>query len=444
MNFVTSYLYSLRYHRASDEKREKMKEKALRQLVAYVRRNSPAIGKLYENVPEDFSLSDLPITNKQMIMSDYENWLTDRTVTREELDAYLSDNDNIGRFFRGKRLIAKTSGSTGYPLVMIHDMDFTNNNITDSFFNNALSHLPTCLVLPTSIFTQPAVSLDNSIKRFGIMRGKLFHVDSLQSADKMVAALNKIRPQSLMGTPSTMEVLAEECEKGNLKIKCREVICNSEALSESCRAYMEKVFGCPVKSIYGCTETGNIAFECSHYRHHIDCSRTIIELVDDDNNPVPKGTRSAKILVTNLSDRTLPIIRYEVADSLVWHDGGDCPCGSREPWVEFVGRLSAPLLCFEKDGKTTKLSPIMLYALLETLSTVRRFQLVLHGSDRLECRITYMPDIDRATAFAEITCLLTDYLAENGVDGVEIYESELPPQVDPKTHKVKTVYQVEE
>ena len=40
----------------------------------------------------------------------------------------------------------------------------------------------------------------------------------------------------------------------------------------------------------------------------------LAELVDDDNNPVPAGVPSAKVLVTNLHNLTQPLIRYELTD----------------------------------------------------------------------------------------------------------------------------------
>ena len=40
----------------------------------------------------------------------------------------------------------------------------------------------------------------------------------------------------------------------------------------------------------------------------------LAELVDDDNNPVPAGVPSAKVLVTNLHNLTQPLVRYELTD----------------------------------------------------------------------------------------------------------------------------------
>ena len=45
-----------------------------------------------------------------------------------------------------------------------------------------------------------------------------------------------------------------------------------------------------------------------------DRGPVVFEVVDADNRPVPPGTAGAKVLVTNLENRTLPLIRYELAD----------------------------------------------------------------------------------------------------------------------------------
>lgn len=45
----------------------------------------------------------------------------------------------------------------------------------------------------------------------------------------------------------------------------------------------------------------------------------ITELVDEDNRPVPDGTPSAKVLLTNLHNHTQPLIRYELTDRFVRH-----------------------------------------------------------------------------------------------------------------------------
>ena len=52
----------------------------------------------------------------------------------------------------------------------------------------------------------------------------------------------------------------------------------------------------------------------------------IAECVDDAGQPVPDGTTSSRVLVTNLHNRTQPLIRYELADRFT--PAGPAPPGS--------------------------------------------------------------------------------------------------------------------
>jgi len=45
----------------------------------------------------------------------------------------------------------------------------------------------------------------------------------------------------------------------------------------------------------------------------------IVELVDENNEPVADGASSAKVLMTNLHNRTQPLIRYELTDHFTRH-----------------------------------------------------------------------------------------------------------------------------
>ena len=47
----------------------------------------------------------------------------------------------------------------------------------------------------------------------------------------------------------------------------------------------------------------------------LDTDGCIIELVDDCYQPLPPGTPSAKVLITNLYNYLQPLIRYELGDS---------------------------------------------------------------------------------------------------------------------------------
>lgn len=110
-----------------------------------------------------------------------------------------------------------------------------------------------------------------------------------------------------------------------------------EYLSDMLRERLSETFGCYVQTAYSCTEGGTVAYECTERHFHINDDWVIIEPVDKDNNPVPDGTQSDKILLMNLFNFTQPYIRYEVTDRVVMHRE-PCACGNSSPWLTLEGR----------------------------------------------------------------------------------------------------------
>jgi phenylacetate-coenzyme A ligase PaaK-like adenylate-forming protein len=51
----------------------------------------------------------------------------------------------------------------------------------------------------------------------------------------------------------------------------------------------------------------------------------IVELVDARNQPVPDGTASANVLLTNLHNHTQPLIRYQLTDRFIRHPAAGDP-----------------------------------------------------------------------------------------------------------------------
>ena len=88
----------------------------------------------------------------------------------------------------------------------------------------------------------------------------------------------------------------------------------AELLTPADRAVIERAFAVPVidsfvstEGLVGHSEPGGSVLSFAS-------DMCLAELVDEDNNPVPAGVPSAKVLVTNLHNLTQPLIRYELTD----------------------------------------------------------------------------------------------------------------------------------
>jgi len=133
---------------------------------------------------------------------------------------------------------------------------------------------------------------------------------------KMVEGLNIVQPPLLYGYLSMLAPAAEQCA-GRLHIAPMSVTTNSETLGPALRAAIAEGFGAPIVDGVGSSEGlfGMTAPNDDVLVFNSDLC--IVELVDAENQPVPLGVPSAKVLLTNLYNRTQPLIRHELTDSFV-------------------------------------------------------------------------------------------------------------------------------
>ena len=247
--------------------------------------------------------------------------------------------------------------------------------------------------------------------------------------EEIISRLNEFQPSMLSGYPSNLALLADFEE---LDIHPDVVITGGELLTDEIREKLGKRFGCYVQTHYSCTEGGEIACECSEKHLHINEDWIIVEPVDKDNNPVPCGVMSDKVLITNLANRIQPFIRYELTDRVIVHDE-KCACGRSSYWVEVEGRTD-DILEF-KNG--VSIAPMSLYKVLEEVPGVTRFQLVQRAYDKVELRL--VAD-DKNASFELAKKALIDYFAEKDLTGITIVLSDDIPMADKVSGKFKHIY----
>lgn len=110
----------------------------------------------------------------------------------------------------------------------------------------------------------------------------------------------------------------------SLRVAPKAVITTSEVLAPDDREAIESAFDCRVYNEYGCGELGTIAHECEHGRLHVNDENLIVEILDGDRTcgPGEKG----EIVVTELNNVALPLIRYRTGDFGAI-SAEFCPCG---------------------------------------------------------------------------------------------------------------------
>jgi phenylacetate-coenzyme A ligase PaaK-like adenylate-forming protein len=165
------------------------------------------------------------------------------------------------------------------------------------------------------------------------------HLPASLPIPEIVAGLNANRPTVLTGYASAIHLLALEALAGRLTIEPNWVATSGEQLTDDIKSAVFSAWGVEIYDTWGCTE-GVFAFPCRPGRPmHLPDDLAIVEPVDEEGNVVPFGQPAAKILVTNLYNKTQPLIRYEIHDAMTITDE-PCECGSGHRRITDIrGRL---------------------------------------------------------------------------------------------------------
>jgi phenylacetate-CoA ligase len=136
------------------------------------------------------------------------------------------------------------------------------------------------------------------------------------------------------------------------------------------------------------TEAGILGGECQHVAGmHLAEDIVVFEAVDEANHPVPVGSQASKLLMTALTNKALPLVRYEVSDMVIM---SDVPCDCGRPYARITsidGRREELLQFPTSDGGVVTVHASRLSSPLIGTAGIRQFQIQKH-SDGLVIRIS--------------------------------------------------------
>lgn len=150
-----------------------------------------------------------------------------------------------------------------------------------------------------------------------------------------VEEMNKFRPHAIIAYPTPLAIFAEFLlASGRDYHRPRTVICTAEPLLPEQREVIDKAFGLKCFNHYGSRDFGMIAAECEfHDGLHLNPAAVYIEYATGE------GLDISEVLVTDLLNRGMPMLRYRVNDCA--EPGGQCPCGRGYPIMRALQGRSA-------------------------------------------------------------------------------------------------------
>ena len=320
------------------------------------------------------SLEQLPVLTKETLMNEWDRVCTEPSLSLDSVEQQLRSIEESGgdpaHGWRGRWWLAATGGTTGRRASLVWDRREWAQVLASYARVNDWAEVDLDLRHPVRT---AIVSSLNPTHQSAVVGASLrshmipaLRLDARAPMPDLVAELNAFEPRLLVAFASMVGPLAVAQLEGRLRIAPEKVVAASEALSDAARAAAQAAWGQRVViDSYAATESASIASTCAQGGWHLYEDFVIAEPVDDEYRPVPVGRTGRRLLVTPLFSRTLPLIRYELTDS-VRLSSRICTCGRPFALLGSVeGRTEDTLVLVGAAGPV-RVHPVVFHTALES------------------------------------------------------------------------------
>ena len=278
---------------------------------------------------EPGDLAGLPVMSKEQMMAGFDELATDRRLTRARAEAHLMACADEPSLLAGRYVCLTSGGSSGLRGIFVQTIE-EYAEFAASVLRRLVARLAAAGPPPPDGIPVAFVAAASPVHASGFAAAVLtagYPVRAISAPATLplaglVQRLNQVRPLVVMAHTSKLALLAAEQRAGRLTIAPVSVTAMGEQLTQTNRAVIADAFGMPLINQFASTEGLVGHSEPGGELISFASDMCITELVDQDNQPVPDGTPSAKVLLTNLYNHTWPLIRYELTDRFTRHPAG--------------------------------------------------------------------------------------------------------------------------
>ncbi|MFQ5621176.1 MAG: hypothetical protein ACE5FT_04995 [Candidatus Nanoarchaeia archaeon] len=211
--------------------------------------------------------------------------------------------------------IVNTSGSMGYPTLLYMSKEAHNKQIM-----RARKMLDIVGITNNDIM---ANVLDNPFVNFATIDGDIPYLDcglfTPASRDLILYKMKTIKPTVLVALTTMAFDLLESLQRNDIFNK---LVLVGSLTTPSYKARLKELSGADIHMLYGCTEVGVIAAQRSEDDewYEIIDEGLYLEVLHDDGSTARTGT--GRLLITDLYNYSMPLIRYDVGDKVAVRDEG--------------------------------------------------------------------------------------------------------------------------
>ena len=243
--------------------------------------------------------------------------------------------------------VNSSGGSTGHPITLIQDTHYESwSNATQAYYFREFLGINMKDVKSVWLWgsERDTLKTDTWRTKFGLrLQNRLLLNTFDTSEERWLNYINRIksyRPYYVAGYAGSLYQMARVARKNNVRLYQPKFLYSSaEQLRDFMRVGIEEQFNTRVYDYYGSREVGAIAGECAEGSRHVFIQNNIVEILDDSDQVVKNG-EEGRIVVTNLHNYSMPMIRYDIGDTGSM-GGNDCVCGSQLPVLHtLTGRVT--------------------------------------------------------------------------------------------------------
>jgi len=303
----------------------------LSELVDHARSRSPFYKRHFKDVPRIVSLEDFqkaPFLEKHHVLENTPPDSADLLTSKVQRGIYFA-----------------SGGSTGQPKYVFydqHEYDHTCRMLAYSLEAAGLGGKDTIanLFVAGNLWSS-WLSVEKAI---AYTKAISVPVGSGLPLENITGYLEDFRVTAIIGLPSFLVKLAEyvKANPGKYKLCVKKIFYGGEYVGLEMVKFFKSVFpGVDVRSAgYATADAGVLGFQCPACvkgQHHLFAYSQFIEFVRQDTLEPVKPGEIGELVVTGLTKKHMPIIRYRVGDLGRWLLK-PCSCGRKEPMFEILGR----------------------------------------------------------------------------------------------------------
>jgi phenylacetate-CoA ligase len=197
--------------------------------------------------------------------------------------------------------------------------------------------------------------------------------------------LQREKPEMLQTYPSVLfEIARHFLENDRPLPSLKRVYTFGEVLEPKVRELCRQAWGVDVLDSYSTTEVGYVASQCDQGSYHVHAEHLLVEVLDDDGLECAPG-ETGRVVITDLFNYAMPLLRYEIGDYA--EVGHPCPCGRKLPTLRRVLGRQRNMLVLPNGEKRWPVWEMDVLEAFDGRLPVRQYQAIQRSRNEIELKL---------------------------------------------------------